>query len=749
MAGNLERLRGRAQGPVMMMLAVMLTLFALVGAAVPTMALAEDMPAAPGATKEVTPNDDGTYTVSLSVTGKEGSSTETTSKKIDVVLVMDTSGSMGESMGRNQGTRLENAKTSAKLLVNNLIGENTTGDVQIAVVSFAADANVKQGYTSDKTLLDNAIDSLWANDGTNWDAGLKEANDLGSREGAEKYIVFLSDGDPTYSLKRKDKQSGKELSYDEDSDRWYYITWSLSNGRGKQHYVDANNIEVTNSRTGTGSNYSERHLAAAVDQASRRGGAKLFSVALTGQTETDLFNRMQEFQRKATGSGDGCFSASSSEELLKAFGEISSTINKSVTFDNVKIADTLSTNVSGVTQGKTELTADGKVDSRTFVYTKNRKTWSDAPAATVAPDDGAITWDLSSIGTLEANTTYTVSFTIAPNQAAFDQAAKEGKELKLTSNGSASVSFKRHETVNGEDSPSDGSINLETGHVWVAPSTLTITKQWSDGNDAHNGQTVNVTVKQDGKSYATVELGGSSNTWSKTINVAGGPTGHTYTIEETAVEGYDTTYSATSLEFKGLKTQKQSVTVTNTRSTGTLCLTKMVSGNAANTGHEFSFVLACNKLAGKSFDAEVVNGDNRKAATTVTFDSNGVSNTITLKHDDRLELTGIPTGYTVSIKETGLDADKAYTSTYAKVGDSESTEVTPQNGATETASVNAAIVKGGVQVTFTNNSTAAPSTGVSGADTTSMAGLLAVAAVGGTALFAASRRKHGQDAWKE
>ena len=67
----------------------------------------------------------------------------------------------------------------------------------------------------------------------------------------------------------------------------------------------------------------------------------------------------------------------------------------------------------------------------------------------------------------------------------------------------------------------------------------------------------------------------------------------------------------------------------------------------------------------------------------------------------------------------------------------------------ETTPIKVKATEKGTAVSFTNTSVLQPSTGVSSIDMTSMAGLLAVAAVGGAALFAASRRKHGQDAWKE
>ena len=66
----------------------------------------EDASEATGVTanKILTDNQDGTYTINLSVKGFSNSSSETQNLPADIVLVVDTSTSMDESVGRCQST---------------------------------------------------------------------------------------------------------------------------------------------------------------------------------------------------------------------------------------------------------------------------------------------------------------------------------------------------------------------------------------------------------------------------------------------------------------------------------------------------------------------------------------------------------------------------------------------------------------------------------------------------------------------
>lgn len=112
-------------------------------------------------------------------------------KTSDTILVIDTSGSMS-------GGRIIAAKNAANSLVDKLL---TAGNFtnQVAVVSFASDAQIQQGFTKDSATAKTAINNLSVYGGTFTQAGIRKASQLMSGSTADiKNIILLSDGEPTY-----------------------------------------------------------------------------------------------------------------------------------------------------------------------------------------------------------------------------------------------------------------------------------------------------------------------------------------------------------------------------------------------------------------------------------------------------------------------------------------------------------------------------------------------------------------------
>ena len=145
-------------------------------------------------------NGDGTFDVKLTVTGAEKITKK--NKKTDIVLVVDTSGSMREPKAGNYYTdkRISNAKEAATNFVNAMIMESGKGDIKIGLVSFASGAEKKSNLTNNKDSLNRAIQTLTANGGTYTQAGLNLANEiLRGGDAEEKIIVLISDGKPTFA----------------------------------------------------------------------------------------------------------------------------------------------------------------------------------------------------------------------------------------------------------------------------------------------------------------------------------------------------------------------------------------------------------------------------------------------------------------------------------------------------------------------------------------------------------------------
>ena len=80
---------------------------------------------APRYRKYIKANNDGTYDLSLNVTGTQSGSSQTTVSPADIVVVFDTSSSMSGSMGHN--SRLEVAKTAVNSMAQHLLTSENQG----------------------------------------------------------------------------------------------------------------------------------------------------------------------------------------------------------------------------------------------------------------------------------------------------------------------------------------------------------------------------------------------------------------------------------------------------------------------------------------------------------------------------------------------------------------------------------------------------------------------------------------------
>lgn len=152
------------------------------------------------------------------------------SKGVDVVLVVDTSGSMKDALTGAAATsgndKMSIAKAAAINFANTLLtvknpdGTISYTDNRLAVVSFASDAAVLTGKSplvadsralvsvkssTDMSSITTAIKSMSATGGTNYDAAFKAAYDIlrdAQKQGGDRkqYVVFVTDGAPgTYN----------------------------------------------------------------------------------------------------------------------------------------------------------------------------------------------------------------------------------------------------------------------------------------------------------------------------------------------------------------------------------------------------------------------------------------------------------------------------------------------------------------------------------------------------------------------
>lgn len=529
-----------------------------------TVALAEEgagngLPA-PAHTKTITDNGDGTYTLSLDVTGDSESSTEST--PADVVLVIDTSGSMA-------GNRIDTVKRAANGLVDTLLtAENNKLDesqqIRVSVVSFSTKVNSTSDFTANIRTAHGAINSLnaWSNilgssGGTNWEAALNEANDIlaSGRAGANKYVVFLSDGEPTYRMSPGYKGA------------WPNLDGTYGNGQNDRG----------------GYNYD-----CAVAAANKRGNATLFAVSAA----TEANQKMGTFASAVNGS---FLDGTNEQSLNAAFSQIAQTITNSAAYKDVKIVDQLTDYV----ELADDVTAGGTLASATVTKKSADGTTVPCAGATVKVDGKKVSVDFSGEGELEKGTTYTLSFRIKPTAAAYDAVAtgELSNPVPTNVNDGTSATTLEYKTVTkragSADVVSDALYaDYEIQHVTLPTAKLTVTKAWANqGDDARASQPVHVQVTRNGADYgAPVELSAGNN-WTAEVTISANPAdASAWSAYETDGDLADYTASVSAAD--------KTVTVTNTHKAWPVTVdgatqlagTKTLTGRALVAG-EFSFTI--------------------------------------------------------------------------------------------------------------------------------------------------------------
>lgn len=577
----------------------------------------------PAAEKTLVPNGDGTYKLSLSVTGKSETSSE--SSKADVVVIMDVSGSMSnttkvyeeKATGRygfiggqyvqlysysdgwwhgeyNEiendsytGTvyyksgsnyieyketryasatksRLAVAKQSIGDLAQQLLANNdgtNTDKVTMSLVSFSNVAKIEEDKTTDITSFKNKVNNLSADGGTNWEDALKKAASIRARTDAAKYVIFVSDGNPTFR-----NTEGTYNNHNNDYNEKYYDKYKVW-GTGSED----NSTTVTRCY-----DHAKDDAKALVD-----AGWQFYGIGVFGNVDRmkSLVNYAYYGDNAGTAS-DKYFSATDQAQLTAAFKNIINSITQNFGYSNVVINDGLTGLVSCDISGE----ADG------FTYTKNGEAWADAPPANLT--DKQVKWDLGSTQ-LENGVTYTVSFNVWPSQYAYDLVADLKNGVKtyddltddekaqivqtrdggygLNTNTAAGVTYKQIETKTTTTAPegykpgeaaADGYVyvynettKLYTGTkstegsaeidnpdpIPVVSYNMVVNKEWEGGA----GSAVTLELLKDGEpTGVTVELN-KDNNWTGSVFLAPGlvvgedtkeiilDDGHNYSLRET------------------------------------------------------------------------------------------------------------------------------------------------------------------------------------------------------------------------
>ena len=559
------------------------------------------------------------YTLNLTASGDSTSSTVTTATPADIVLVMDKSGSM------NENNRDANAQKAAKDLAKKLLtGTNSKlppeQQVQMAVVTFSTEASLKQKFTTNVSEINNAVRGN-PDGGTNWEAALKQANDLQGRSGVKKHIIFLSDGNPTY----------RTTSY---SGCYSYSLWGWTahpeyttpeSCRAQRYTWGENPDGGSDGAYGAGSSDDYGfNYAAALAEANRRGDAALYVV----KTSTDA-NKMADLAEQANAVNGKEFDGTNAANLTKAFDQIYSSITSSAKIRVFSITDTLSQWVdpvefAGVVNG-TDITQYVTVKNGSIKLTSGY-------AATYSVDSsGNRTVTVTFNGTdgivAEKTDVIDVSFKVKPSDAAYTNyasgnnypntgdvqtgAASAGQQ-GYYSNADAKLNYCVLTEVNGATSCERTEAEYPHPVVQVKLGKINITKKWSDGADKHANDSVTVQLQRkaigattDAENVGNPITLNADNKWTTTVDNL--VPGYTYSVvETTGNDRYDVTYKVNNTANNNAELTKQMVwssvdkgtlnaTITNTLKTVSLqhliSVRKNLTGREWKDSDQFGFTL--------------------------------------------------------------------------------------------------------------------------------------------------------------
>lgn len=356
--------------------------------------------------KYATLRDDGTYDLTLTVAGKKG--TETNKAKLDVIYILDKSGSMKEDFGR---TSKRIAASNAITALTKSLKQNVNIDARFSMVTFSGnkttgmwgqgdiktwdDAEVAVSWTTDAGTIERGSKPT-SNGGTNYQAGIRTAKELltSKRAGAMTAVIFISDGDPTF----------------------YYNPDGYTRGDGNNDgNGGADNLKVC--------------LDAAKNEIANLGVNYFYTV---GVGKASDYVNLSDLCSASGVSGAKNFDGTNTDELTKAFSTIESDI---LTFlcSNVSIQDVLSENVEVVKDKdgafkSLKIVVTGK-DGKTIVEGDNKVTFQDGTQnvtlkAGYDSKTKTITLDFPAEYQLNAEYTYKVIANIDATEKAYENYRK-------------------------------------------------------------------------------------------------------------------------------------------------------------------------------------------------------------------------------------------------------------------------------------------------------------------------------------
>lgn len=547
----------------------------------------------PSHKKYITYNEStGDYTLNLDVTGKKGEA-----EGVDVLFVIDTSGSMAGESWYDEGL-LSEVKELLATGNNNVVDQILGGEGNVNSAAFVSFAGKNETRTSSwyesstKEYLKSGINGLRATGGTNWTYAMMKAADMmqaRSNSGNDKVVIFLSDGEPTYSINGRNQEYG------------------YGNRTIEKYYTEA---------------------ISKVNSSPELNSAKMFSVYLTAGTQEGM-------EKFAEGTGAELVNG---VNLNTALTNILKRIIP--TYENVSIQDTLSQYVEFAEGSVPTVRVTKKTASGTEALQEGSHYQLERKEKTVK---------VTFTGDLDDAATYTVSFRIKPSQKANEEFSKNGYphtgDLETGATSAGKQGFYSNDSANLTYSIKGTDKKGLTAEypkpvVQVTTHSLTFLKKWSGVPDGvEKPKTVSLDVVYTDGSKETIKLS-EGNEWTLTkTNVP--VTKKIQSITEQPLEDYTPSYE--------IAADGTSATVTNSYSRITTKNIKVVKkwiGEGPRPEIKVSLYYSdSDNNAEKLYETVVLNASNNW-----TYEWEGLQDTGSRVYGVREE--AIPANYTSNITYT-------------------------------------------------------------------------------------------------
>lgn len=527
---------------------------------------ATEDPVDPVIHKESISNGDGTNTIGLSITAD--TSPLEVEKLADVIVIFDTSTSMRRKMGTStqtyyndntpasaqegEQTRLYLASQAVDKLADLLIGENTAfkdsaGNklIRMSLISFDRDAVEQIGFTDNVNDYKTKVDALTTHQGANWEAALDKANYMAVDPERASFVIFVTDGNPSYRLNRGNTLTLEgypgtvdDAHVDVYADRSYYVYRAFQYfGALREDDARNYNTAVVDARSIVDNNKILFCIGIGNAEGMRR---------LTGLTSA-AYNDNEEIGKERTKT------AENEEELTQAFEDIAASIIALLGWGDIQMTDGI-TSLANTVEKSGLLDVDGKfeywkapapegwdemtkAERRAFLETYQPaesafKKWDpskeDCQEAVYDTASGSVKWNMGPKFVPESGCTYKVTFRVWPSQAAYDILANlkngtvsydslpDSQKAQIVDLGGGNYSLKTNDkepktTYKAARKTNDGVTTTgdvktlkfnEVNPMVLVPEKMTVKKEWDhDMNMSHAADALKFRLLVDGKYY--------------------------------------------------------------------------------------------------------------------------------------------------------------------------------------------------------------------------------------------------------